>query len=420
MVISDTTDDERYRNFYSVLKEKLQHYRDAKKHLDRFLSTDFNVFKWIDPDEDRLSDIIADLLDQNGSHGQQRRFLDAFLRRIGKNDLCDKQPRRVTCQHTFTFIFQNTLKRGRFDILVEFRDFVIAIENKPWPWSKEGNEQIGKYSDYLNQKYKGRFCLIFLTSEGDKPTSIEENKCSELIQNHKLLLLSYRPNILDWLGECAQLCESDKFRWFLRDFMDHLEGGQTMSMRNEGEIILAHALENEENLRTTLDIGLTYNELCKQIIVDFLNNLETFVLDKLNDATEWEIEDDLRKLPLKKYHFGFRKKTWKKQYGVALEPQSGNAGDVIIGIGRQYDEIGTRGRRIDLLFQELNNKIRNGRRSDWWEWYHFLDNSYRNWNTKEALIKLHNGEAIEHIGKKFIEIIEVATPIIDEHVRGSK
>ena len=53
-----TTSD--YRNFYSVLNQKLEVYRDSKRHLDRFLSTDFNVFKWIETDENQLSKIIEE------------------------------------------------------------------------------------------------------------------------------------------------------------------------------------------------------------------------------------------------------------------------------------------------------------------------------------------------------------------------
>ena len=199
-----------------------------------------------------------------------------------------------------------------------------------------------------------------------------------------------------------------------------------MPSSTERDIILEHALRNQENLETTLDIGLAFLALRERIIVGFLDKLEKFVLDKLKqrpDASEWGIfiegdDHDLRKPPLKRYqYFGFGKQSWKKQYGVALQPQSDNARDVIIGIWRQYDEkTGTGVRRIDLLFHELNN-IRNGKHSDWWEWYHFLEDPYRNSNTKEALIKLYNGEAVEKLGQDLVRIINLAAPIIDRHVQ---
>ena len=36
--------EQRVADFYSVLKKKPEVYRDSKRHLDRFLSTEFNIF----------------------------------------------------------------------------------------------------------------------------------------------------------------------------------------------------------------------------------------------------------------------------------------------------------------------------------------------------------------------------------------
>ena len=199
-----------------------------------------------------------------------------------------------------------------------------------------------------------------------------------------------------------------------------------MSSLDEREIILEHALGNQENLETTLDIGLAFPALRERIIIDFLGKLEKFVLGKLKqrpDASEWHVSDDsLPSFPSKKFHsFSFGKQTWEKKYGVALEPQENNAGNVIIGVCGQYDEeTGTGARKIDLLFQKLND-IRNGKRSDWWEWYHLLDDPYRNWGTKDGLIELNLREdnSVTYLGQYFVNIIEVAAPIIDEHVQES-
>ena len=212
-------------NFYAVLEEKLKSHREAKQHLDRFLSTDFNVFKWffewIKRKEDFLSDIIADLLNPAGSHGQDRKFLDAFLRRIGKDDLCNRQPHQVTCQAPTYYIDQDR----KIDILVDFGDFGLGIENKPWPWSKDLEDQLKDYCRHLKKRYGDRrFCVVYLTIPGDNPSenSIRAKMRKNLEQNDQLFCVSYRPNIQDWLRECCQLCESDKFRGFLRDFMNYI------------------------------------------------------------------------------------------------------------------------------------------------------------------------------------------------------
>ena len=418
-----------YRHFYSVLKAKLKPYRDAKQHLDRFLSADFNVFKWIEPEKNLLPDqirrfeilrsaIIADLLRDKGSHGQQRKFLDAFLQVIGQPDLKDEMLQEVGRE---VWIGRNSeSSRGFMDILVKFNDFGLAIENKPW--ATEEPDQIQRYYEFLNEKYgTNGFCLVYLTPDGRKPESIEGSLREELMNERKLICISYSRDMLKWLEECCRLCESDKFRWFLRDFMDHLNGGQTMSIRNERDIILKHALE-KENLETALDIGFAFDDLRKKIIVGFLNKLEEFILDRLPDASEWKIDRSLVDAPLDTYSFfGFKKSAWNDKYRVAFQSQATDAGKVIIGVCRQYDKkTETGARRIDLLFQELNN-IREGSRSNWWEWYHFLDDRYRDWGTKDGLmeLKLHEDDAIDKLGSSLMKIITVAAPIIDEHVRGA-
>ena len=197
-----------------------------------------------------------------------------------------------------------------------------------------------------------------------------------------------------------------------------------MPSSTERDIILEHALRNQENLETTLDIGFAFSELRKRIIVGFLDKLKGFVLEKLGDPdkSKWKVNDDsddsLRNCPLEQYKaFSFGKKSWKN-HGVALESQKD--GNVIIDVWRKPSV--PRFQPEDLLRKELNHSVRQGQgapSNKYWEWYHYLDDPYRNWNTKETLIKLYNGEAVEKLGQDLVRIIEVAEPIIDAHVQKS-
>lgn len=440
-------------NFYSVLEEKLKSYRDAKQHLDRFLSTDFNVFEWIklnknfESNENRLSEIIlskiiANLLNPSGSHGQGRIFLDAFLhldailRRIKPNDLdslLKQQQISVTCERRTVYI-ENSQRR--IDILIDFKNFGLGIENKPWAVDQE--KQVWDYSRNLQKEFKGNFCLLYLTLEGGDPSkdSIDLKPKKNLQEKNQLIPISYRHDMLKWIKECCRLCESDKFQWFLRDFIDYIPTipqERPMGDSIERNLIFNHALENEKNLEIVFKINSAFDdklELHRRIIVQFLDKLEKFVLNELGDPDmlEWDVNKDkpLLDSPLDQYnHFSFRKKSWGTLYGVGLQPHEANACEVIIGVWRQYNETTRRGARRftprDRLTRELNAKIRNGdpNGNPHWEWCHPLDAPYRNWNTKEALIKLYNGEAAQQIGQKLVDIIKVAAPIIDKHVQKS-
>ena len=428
MTSSDDLDD-----FFSVLNQKLKIHRQTKRQLDRFLSTDFNIFTFIKPDEKRLSNVIANLLNPASSHGQQRVFLNTFLRRIGKDNLCDAQPPQVATEYPI----ENP--KGSIDVLVDFRAFVIAIENKPR--ADDGDAQLSNYLAYLKNTYKDRFCLIYLTQKDRlRPTSksIEEDECSRFIQNRKLLLLSYNPDILEWLRECSQLCESDKFRGFLRDFMNYIptmEG--SMSNSSERKMIVEHALENKENLEIALDINSAFKgELHGQIIIGFLNKLENFVLDELQqqrpDASkEWCINNDgLRQHPRKRdEQFSFGKVSWGNRHGVILSPADYDACAFAMGVwtkdtpkpifneeDRLRKKLTDQTAKFDGIKVEPTEWTDKWREDKHWVWHCCLKSPYRNWNTKEALIKLQNDEKTVHdLGSALVKIIKA----IDEHVRKS-
>lgn len=417
-----TTSDykQRVSGFYSVLNQTLHSHREVTRRLDRFLSTDFNAFKWIEPDEDRLSDIIADLLNPSGSHGQQRRFLNAFLQIIKRPDLKDKKLPKVGREVWTDHNSENPYRR--IDIVVEFENeaFGLGIENKYGAGELPG--QIQDYVDHLENNYGANgFCLVFLTPEGVQPTSIKDPLKEELMSenNKKLICISYNPDILKWLEECCRLCESDKFRWFLRDFMDYINGGQTMSIQNERDIILRHALESETNLEIALDCFIAYKDghddgLLRRVIIDYL--LKEFEKELQRDFPEpqWKICTDLLREPFKRFkRFSLAKHSWK--YAVTLEPQLSDLCTVYIGVRKddpneQY---------IDELKGALDRELNIvGRTSDWWVWYDNLGD----WGpskSKKEFVQMYRGTKVNDLKNYFDRIIKVAAPIIDEHVRGS-
>lgn len=216
----------RLEMFSSSLSQKLQVYREEKLRWDRFLSTDFNVVsEFIRPNENRLSDIIACLLDANGSHGQQGKFLEAFLRRLFKenqtNPATELSRDQIQVEREDPTYYNDENHRRRIDITIDFKDnskdVGIGIENKPW--AGEGDGQLEAYYSHLKRKYDSAY-LVFITRDGRESKSIKKPK--GLIEEGRLYYISYRSDILEWLEECWQLCASDRFRWFLRDFREYI------------------------------------------------------------------------------------------------------------------------------------------------------------------------------------------------------
>ncbi len=214
---------QRLEMFSSSLSQKLRIYRKEKQRWDPFLSTDFNVVsEFIDPDENRLSDIIACLLDANGSHGQGTKFLDAFLKRLFKenqtNPIAELSRDQIQVNREVPTYYNDENQRRRIDVTIDFKNFGIGIENKPW--AGESDRQLEDYDKHLKGTYDQQYCLVFITPDGRNPKSINDSGCR--IKKGELYCLSYSSDILSWLEECWQLCESDRFRWFLRDFREYI------------------------------------------------------------------------------------------------------------------------------------------------------------------------------------------------------
>jgi hypothetical protein len=66
--------------FFPGLRQQLRVVKNANRERDLFTAGDFSVFDYIEPDEPRISQIVADLLRPNGKHGQGATFLRQFLK----------------------------------------------------------------------------------------------------------------------------------------------------------------------------------------------------------------------------------------------------------------------------------------------------------------------------------------------------
>src|ERR1039457_4161174 len=150
--------------FYETVATRIEYIQKQRKNAHLYEATGFTAFDYIHPDENRLSDVICDLLDPSGKHGQGTLFLNSFLEVVGVPP--ETIYTRVRAKREDRTSYCSSSER-RIDITLDFGDFGIGIENKPFAF--EAENQLTDYSLHLRGKYK-RFLLVYLSGDGREPT----------------------------------------------------------------------------------------------------------------------------------------------------------------------------------------------------------------------------------------------------------
>lgn len=202
------------RMYYQVLSAKRKNFREALEHVDRYLSTGFNVFDFIAPNENGVSDVLKELLDPKGSHGQGRAFLERFLKLldIDLDVTCSPSVRREART------YRSDTSYRRMDILIDLGTKGVAIETKLR--AADQPNQIAAYHEELSRRYGSDYHVVYLTPSGGAPSEFTAGSLSTVDPRHPSW--SFGNQILGWLDECHAICQSDKYRWFIRDFSEYL------------------------------------------------------------------------------------------------------------------------------------------------------------------------------------------------------
>jgi len=221
---------ERFEKFFAAVSILVARAEKQQQELERTEATRFNVFEFIEPDENKLSDILADLLNPSGSHGQKDTFLRLLIEQLGvgsrKMSLVGARVEREAPTH-------GILKfRRRIDVLVN-AGILVAIENKVD--AAEQTDQIQDYLEHLtfcSRTGGQRFVLVYLTPTGCAPDSFSPAGVEAAKASGQLQCWSYRREFRDWLKLCRKNCAAPKIAHFLADYIGYIES----TMKNLGEV----------------------------------------------------------------------------------------------------------------------------------------------------------------------------------------
>jgi len=213
--------------FLTAFGTKLAVHDSAVAYIDRKLSTKFNPLELLLPGEVGITALLRELLDPNGTHGQGPKFLLSFLKMLDLPTPSEPQDAKVFAEH---YTRHASVIGRRIDLLVSYDDYAIAIENKLG--ASDQKNQVRDYLEVVRAIGLTGAWVVYLTPNGAPPSewSISSQEFGAAEESIKLLAYTNDKgvNLVSWLRECRQVCESQ----YVSGFLNSLE--QYLTVRTQG------------------------------------------------------------------------------------------------------------------------------------------------------------------------------------------
>jgi len=278
----------------------------TKAEINERLADSFSVFSYIPFDEVSMSNLIRDLLDIQGSHGQGNLFLLEFIKlieiqlNIKISAKIDESLYEVQTE-VRTSRIENNLRR--IDILLSWgQHFAIAIENKPY--DKDQPSQLSDYSEHLFKHFHNDFILIYLSDHEPSEKSISNEKKEQLIKSNRYLRIDFNNNLIWWLEESKLKTKSIKIELFLNDLIKKIKERDGMKQELNTEIV-NYLGSSDDNLKAAFEITNSMDSVINEIAIHWVENF----IKELKNRTgrQFEFENQTKD---KKIHLSIKDEQW--------------------------------------------------------------------------------------------------------------
>jgi len=295
-----------FRNIKNVLE-----YQEQELELQKKQGLLFNIFDVLNvrDKETRHSAFIAELLNPQGSHGQDDRFLRMFMQ-------------NVQCLRTFAFetkcanakveeVIQTDGSKvdegGRMDIVIHSKEKVIILENKIY--AGDQYLQLARYSNYAQKYGDGNFIILYLTLGGGE-ASQSSTKNGQLQEGKDYFAISYAYDISRWLEDCTKATSNlISLNSVIKQYHQIIKNLTNTNMDSNNKILdlmfenNTSVLEISKNLNSwrtaikeaaTNKMEMAINEIAKKKGIDAVYNEDTsfyFVSDidkRIHFSYSWE------------------------------------------------------------------------------------------------------------------------------------
>lgn len=367
---------------------------DARRAgIELFGAPRFNLISLLQPDENTLSHLIADLLDPYGSHGQGALFLNALLERL---DLptCGLMDRVSVSRERLT------PERRRIDLVIETPRFLVGIENKPW--AVQQPNQLADYQRTLESWAGSRPHRLVFVSDQLRASG-----------NDDIVQFSYSHPDYEWVGEIFQGAllnvRAPRVRMHIEELLGYLEKvfgrGHAMNLEDEPYVEAVKAIYTDTTQRRALSAIVLARETLHH---GFLQELFDHIQDTLREHFP-DLEVDTQKgdapnaFSIKEGRWDFRRPHWPVNLTISIE-SGADYRSIFYGIRApdhldpEVAELETWGCTAHAALRISTVAVMSGRSNKWWPWLRPATTGV--WDSDfaaRAILHSPNGQIASHL-----------------------
>lgn len=387
-----------------------------RQGIELYGATRFSPFSIFSPDENTLSRVIAELFDPKGSHGQGLLFVNSLLRELGYPRLGSRDAVRVRREAM-------TRRKRRIDIVIESRDYVIGIENKPWA-GQQAN-QLVDYFDELSADLKARKPILIFLSDQEARTAKEHV--------HRLPYFSGdgEPSLSNLLESVLGDIKASGPRRFVEDFNRYIKGtfgGDDMDDESDRPYTEAVSAEFDSAGKRKAIAAVLLSQYPLHIRI--LNEIGDYISKEVADKTGlvWETTETGGlgdTIGVQYEPWGMRRPSWPVNCYIGIEAQGTWFDKIMVGVKApdaskiaDHEQEFASPARPNL--QNIVATIPGGRKTHWWPWCQWLPEG--SWGSEFAarlILESPTGMVdahphIQDLARQFVELGLAVARVLDD------
>lgn len=387
--------------FLQTIYQDLEKHRAIARKNELRDANRFNPFRFFTTNENGLSAILAFLLNPNETHGQGDLLLNAFLKQMRLHSFLGYETVHVSIE-------KNTQHgRRRHDILIEgFINqkcvWILSIENK----LRDASDQDNQISDYLKdlEKYTQPHCLIYLPSFHREPSeqSISQTEFEKHIQQNTLKILD-TDGLIDWLADAPIFAPKiSQFTEFLIQFLKEDIMGET----TESNALVEQIVVNQSHLDAALQVIAAEQQIREHLWHQLQEQLGEKCRAHYPKMVKegWIIYSSFQ--PSSRYMWlGWVMQTDESHTGIGIEFGGTYYHSCYYGTWIDKKQYRSCNAQLIKKFAALHEEIGSGK-SDSWEFWKWLDNDLRHWESSTWL-RIPTGELANEIFEKWQPLLDI-------------